>query len=101
MKLGGISGIQNHGNKSACKAEELQWARILASGDPANGMVLVLGQKMKNNDLDSITGYAELIELGRATEAAETMDALARLEEKAHAINHTLCDSLEAICVCV
>ena len=119
------------------RAEELQWARILSSGDPAKGMVLVLGQKMctafhefepawragalndqrlaffreriserikrvlivmKNNGFDSIAGFAELEELVRATEAAETMDALARLEEKAHAINHAICDSLEAGC---
>jgi hypothetical protein len=26
--------------------EELQWARILSSGDPAKGMTLVLGQKL-------------------------------------------------------
>ena len=119
------------------KAEELQWAYILSSGDPVKGMVLVLGQKMctafhefepawragalndqrlvffreriskrikrvliamRNNGLDSIAGFAELEELARVTEAAETMDALARLEEKAHAINHTICDSLEAGC---
>ena len=119
------------------RAEELQWARILSSGDSAKGMVLVLGQKMctafhefepawraealndqrlaffreriskrikrvlitmKNNGLDTIAGFAELEELARATEAAETMDALAKLEEKAHAINHTICDSLEAGC---
>jgi len=26
--------------------EELQWVRILSSGDPAKGMMLVLGQKL-------------------------------------------------------
>ena len=120
------------------RAEELQWAHILSSGDPAKGMVLVLGQKMctafhefepawragalndqrlsffreriskriqrvlitmRNNGLDSIAGYTELEELGRATEAAEAMDDLARLEEKAHAISHTIGDSLEVGCV--
>ena len=53
---------------------------------------------MKNNDLDAIAGFAELEELARTTQAAETMDDLARLEQKAHAINHTICDSLEASC---
>jgi len=114
--------------------EELQWARILSSGDPAKGMTLVLGQKlctafhefepawragalderqlpffrerltkrikrvlitMKNNGLDTIAGFTELEELVRLTEAAQTMADLASLAEKAHAINHTLCDSLE------
>ena len=114
--------------------EELQWARILSSGDPAKGMTLVLGQKlctafhefepawradalserglayfrerltkrvrrvvtmMRTNGLDAIKGFAELEDLGRSTEAARTMDDLARLAELAHAINHTICDSLE------
>ena len=114
--------------------EELQWVRLLSSGDPAKGMTLVLGQKlctafhefepawragalderqlpffrerltkrtrrvvamMRNNGLDTIKGFAELEELVHATETAATMDELASLAEKAHAINHTLCDSLE------
>jgi len=114
--------------------EELQWARILSSGDPAKGMTLVLGQKlctafhefepawragalneqqlpyfrerlakrarrvatmMRNNGLDTIKGFAELEALVHATEAAQTMDELASLAEKAHAINHAICDSLE------
>ena len=50
---------------------------------------------MKNNRLDTIKGFAELEELVHSTEAAATMDELASLAEKAHAINHTICDSLE------
>ena len=107
--------------------EELQWARILSSGDPAKGMTLVLGQKlctafhefepawragalseqdlayfrerltkrtrrvvtmMRNNGLDTIKGFAELEALARSTEAAQTMDELANLAEKAHAMYH-------------
>jgi len=115
--------------------EELQWARILSSGDPAKGMTLVLGQKlctafhefepawragalneqrlpyfrerltrrtrrvvamMRANGLDTIKGFAELEALARQAEVAQTMDELASLAEKAHAINHTICDALEA-----
>jgi hypothetical protein len=50
---------------------------------------------MKNNRLDTIKGFEELEALVCSTEAAATMDELASLAEKAHAINHTICDSLE------
>ncbi len=121
--------------------EELQWARILSSGNPAIGMVLLYIQKactafhelepawkqgalqsrkgrlaagqvdffsrrlanrvrqvlvtMKNNGLDTINGTAELAEILCSIESAKTMDELAELTEKVHAINHVLLDSLE------
>jgi len=114
--------------------EELQWARILSSGDPAKGMVLLYIQKactafhefepawkegtlkegqidffrqrlakrvthvlvtMENNGLDTINGAAELREILRSIKSAKTMDELAELTEKVHAVNHLLLDSLE------
>jgi 2-iminoacetate synthase ThiH len=114
--------------------EELQWVRLLSSGDPVKGMTLVLIQKMctafhefepawhagalnnqqiaffrerltnrvkrvltmmRNNGLDTVKGFAELEELVRSTQAAQTMSELAGLAERAHTINHTICDSLE------
>jgi hypothetical protein len=116
------------------KDEELQWVRLLSSGDPTKCMALVLIQKlctafhefepawragalndqqiaffrerltnrvkrvvtmMRSNGLDAVKGFAELEELVRSTQAAQTMSELAELAEKAHAINHIICDSLE------
>lgn len=114
--------------------EEFQWARILSSGKPAIGMVLLYIQKactafhelepawkqsalkqeqvdffrrrsakrvrqvlatMENNGLDTINGAAELAEILCSIESAKTMDELAELTEKVHAVNHVLLDSLE------
>jgi len=114
--------------------EELQWARILSSGEPAKGMVLLYIQKactafhefepawkegalderqvdffrerlakrvkhvlitMGNNGLDTINGAAELTDILRSIEAAKTVEEIAQLTEKLHAINHLLLDSLE------
>ena len=50
---------------------------------------------MKNNGLDTISGAAELTELLRCVESAESENELAELTEKIHAVNHTLLDSLE------
>ena len=114
--------------------EEFQWARILSSGNPAKGMVLLYIQKactafhefepawkkgalkhqqldffrqrlakrvkhvlttMKNNSLDTIEGAAELSEILHSIESAKTVDELAELTEKVHAVNHLLLDSLE------
>lgn len=114
--------------------EEFQWARILSSGKPAIGMVLLYIQKactafhelepawkqsalkqeqvdffrrrsakrvrqvlatMENNGLDTINGAAELAEILCSIESAKTMDELAELTEKVHAVNHLLLDSLE------
>ena len=116
------------------RAEELQWARILSSGDAARGMVLLFVQKlctafhefepawragalherslpfcrerlarrintvlivMKQNDLDTLTGFEALERLLYATETAGTMDELANLCEDIHSVNHVICDSLE------
>lgn len=114
--------------------EELQWARILSSGNPAKGMVLLYIQKactafhefepalkqgalkkgkvdffrerlakrvrhvlvtMRNNGLDTVNGAAELAWILRSIESAKTVDELAELTEKLHAVNHVLLDSLE------
>jgi len=114
--------------------EEFQWARILSSGKPAIGMVLLYIQKactafhelepawkqsalkqeqvdffrrrlakrvrqvlatMENNGLDTINGAAELAEILCSIESAKTMDELAELTEKVHAVNHLLLDALE------
>jgi 2-iminoacetate synthase ThiH len=114
--------------------EELQWARILSSGDPVKGIVLLYIQKactafhefepywkedaldqeqvelfrkrlakrvrqilvtMKNNGLDTINGFVELVEVLRHIESAKTLDELAGLTEEMHSINHLLLDSLE------
>ncbi len=116
--------------------EELQWARILSKGRPAEGMVLLFTQKqctaihefepawregalnenhldffrnrlaarikrvlvtMKNNGLDTIDGVADLAKLLHLVESAKTMDELADLTEKIHAVNHVICDSLEKL----
>ncbi len=115
--------------------EELQWARILAEGHPARGMVLLHLQKactafhefepafkagaldnrhldffrqrlanrlkhllttMKNNNLDTIDGAAELAEILRQVESARSMEALAGLAEELHTTGHVLLDALES-----
>lgn len=50
---------------------------------------------LKNNGLGAIGGVAELRQLLHTIESAETMGELAGLAEEIHAVNHTLCDSLE------
>ena len=114
--------------------EEFQWARILAKGYPARGMVLLYLQKactafhefepafkagalhedrldffrqrlanrlqqllttMHNNNLDTLTGMAELDEILHAVESARSMQALSELTEWLHAVGHTLLDALE------
>jgi hypothetical protein len=50
---------------------------------------------MQNNALDKINGAAELGDILKSIESAETADELAGLTEKLHAVNHTLLDSLE------
>jgi hypothetical protein len=50
---------------------------------------------MQNNALDKINGAAELSGILKSIESAETVDELAELTEKLHAVNHTLLDSLE------
>jgi hypothetical protein len=50
---------------------------------------------MQNNALDKINGAAELSDILKSIESAETADELAGLTEKLHAVNHTLLDSLE------
>lgn len=50
---------------------------------------------MENNGLDTIKGAAELAEILRFIESAETTDELAELTEKLHTVNHLLLDSLE------
>jgi hypothetical protein len=114
--------------------EEFQWARILAAGHPARGMVLLYLQKactafhefdpavraralddsdvdlfrrrltnrlghllttMRNNDLGTLNGAAELERILRSVEAAPTLAALAELVEPLHAAGHVLLDALE------
>ena len=114
--------------------EELQWARILSSGNPAKGVVLLYIQKactafhefepalkegalkrgqveffrrrlakrvrhvlvtMQNNGLDTVSGAAELAGILRSIESAKTVDELAELTQRVHAVNHVLLDSLE------
>ena len=114
--------------------EELQWAHIVSTGSPAEGMALLFIQKLctafhefepawkvgaltkghldhfrarlagraihalkvlEKNDLATVDGAEALAELVRKVESAETMADLASLTEQVHAINHTLCDSLE------
>jgi len=50
---------------------------------------------MRNNGLDIIDGAAELAEILHFIESAKTMDELAELTEKVHAVSHILLDSLE------
>jgi hypothetical protein len=52
-------------------------------------------ETLESNGLGTIDGVAELRQLLRTIESAETMGELAGLAEKIHAVNHTLCDSLE------
>ncbi len=114
--------------------EELQWARILAEGNPARGMVLLYLQKactafhefepackasalnparldffrqrlanrlqhllttMRNNELDTLDGTAELVEILRGVEAAPSVEVLAGLTEELHTTGHILLDALE------
>jgi hypothetical protein len=116
------------------KAEEEQWVRLLSSGDPVKGMLLVTLQKMctafhefepayqagalkdgqlpffrerlskrvervlnmiKRNSIETLAGVHELEDLKLTLDAEKTMAAIAELTEKAHAISHTICDSLE------
>jgi hypothetical protein len=116
------------------KAEEEQWVRLLSSGDPVKGMLLVALQKMctafhefepacqagalkdrqlpffrerlskrvervlsmiKRNSIETLAGVHDLEDLKLTLNAAKTMDEVAELTEKAHAISHTICDSLE------
>jgi len=50
---------------------------------------------LDNNGFGTIDGVAELRRLLHTIESAETMGELAGLAEEIHAVNHTLCDSLE------
>jgi len=50
---------------------------------------------MQNNALDKINGAVELSRILESIESAETVDELAEITEKLHAVNHTLLDSLE------
>ena len=50
---------------------------------------------MKNNNLDKIDGAAELLEVLHSIESVKSLDELAQLTEKMHAVNHLLSDSLE------
>ena len=50
---------------------------------------------MQNNALDNINGAVELSGILESIESAKTVDELAELTEKFHAVNHTLFDSLE------
>jgi hypothetical protein len=52
-------------------------------------------ETLENNGLGAVDGIAELRRLLCAIESAETMGELAGLAEEIHAVNHTLCDSLE------
>jgi len=116
--------------------EELQWARILAQGHPARGMVLLYLQKactafhefepackagaldghhldffrqrlanrlkhllttMRNNDLDTLDGAAELADILHQVESAQSIEALAGLTEELHTTGHVLLDALEQV----
>ena len=116
------------------KVEEEQWVRLVSSGDPVKGMLLIALQKMctafhefepawranalnsaqlpyfrdrltkriervlimlKNHTLDTLAGSDDLQNLKQTLQAAKTMEAVAELTEKAHAISHTICDSIE------
>ena len=50
---------------------------------------------MQNNALDNINGAAELSGILESIESAKTIEELAELTEKLHAVNHTLLNSLE------
>lgn len=50
---------------------------------------------MRNNTLDKINGAVELGVILESIESAETVDELAGITEKLHAVHHTLFDSLE------
>lgn len=50
---------------------------------------------MQNNALDKINGAVELNGIMESIESAETVDELAEITEKLHAVNHMLFDSLE------
>jgi hypothetical protein len=53
-------------------------------------------ETLDNNGLGTIDGVAKLRQLLHAIESVETMGELAGLADEIHAVNHTLCDSLEA-----
>jgi hypothetical protein len=53
---------------------------------------------LRANDLDKLSGVAELEAVLCAVQSAKTMAQLADLAEKAHAANHTLTDALEKTC---
>ena len=50
---------------------------------------------MQTNALDNINGAAELSGILESIESAKTIEELAELTEKLHAVNHTLLNSLE------
>lgn len=54
---------------------------------------------LESNGLGTIQGAVDLARLLRAVGSAGTMDELADLAEEIHAVNHTLCDSLERLSV--
>jgi len=50
---------------------------------------------MKNNGLDALAGVSEVSRILGAVEAAQSLEDLAGLTERLHAVGHTLLDALE------
>jgi hypothetical protein len=84
-----------HEFEPAWRAGALNDHQIAFFRDRLTNRVQRVVTMMRNNRLESIKGFAELEELVRSTQAAQTMGELADLAEKTHAISHTVCDSLE------
>jgi hypothetical protein len=54
-------------------------------------------ETMEDNKLDTINGAADLAKLLKSVKSAKTMDELAELVVKIHAVNDTIRDSLEKL----
>ena len=84
-----------HEFEPAFKAGALKPGRVEFFRRRLAGRIEQVLVTMKNNGLDTLNGAAELAELLRCVEMAESQDKLAELTEKIHAVNHVLFDSLE------
>jgi hypothetical protein len=51
---------------------------------------------MRNNELDTLDGAAELEKILRAVESADSLEELAELGDRLHNVSHVLLDALEA-----
>ena len=84
-----------HEFEPAFAAGALDERRVAFFRDRLAGRLRQLLTTMENNGLDRLNGAAELADILRAVESAQTLGALAELTEKLHATGHVLLDALE------